>query len=203
MIDIQNKKIIIHSYSYGPDSKKGLQIADTAILLYYLSNDFFEHAKEWHSERYAKEKGYTKEGYVIEAKIKAVRNPMIKYITEDYFTKTYKELEKINFEELARENIFGCDGGGVTIEIGTTYTGTYNYKYKKELSLWCPHVSEDDKQSDLYKLLNIINLIEKKINFGEWYNKYYKEWEKWEERIKNYDDIFQYRDDEEWFKDCI
>jgi hypothetical protein len=187
-----DKKIIIHSYSYGPDYDRHFQITDITISLYYVSKDFIESEKDFYSVEYVKEKGYIKEGYIIEAKIKAVKKSIVKYITENYFKKIYKEFEKINFEELARENSAGCDGWGLEIEVGT-YKGLT--EYVKRLVLWSPLVSENDKQSDLYKLLNIIDNIKMKIKFNEWYNKNYKEWEKWEEKLENYYNTFEYSKD--------
>ena len=192
MNGFENRKIIIREHSYGPSHRRHLQMSDVTISLYYVSNAFIENEIDWHSLEYAEEKGYTKEGYIIEAKIKAVKKSIMKYVTEDYFSKIYKELDKINLEELAKEESAGDDGWGLKIEMGI-YKGLV--EYTKKLLVWCPQVDENDNKIDLYKLLNIIKNIKTEIKFKEWYSKNYKEWKKWEEKLENYYNTFEYDND--------
>ncbi|MCL2008739.1 MAG: hypothetical protein FWG77_11720 [Treponema sp.] len=178
MNDFENRKIIIRDFSYGPDFYKKLQMSDTVISIYYYLPDIDENVKE---------------GYVIEAKIKAVKIPKIKYISKDYFDNIYNEFNKIDFELLALKALDGCDGGGLEIEMGI-YKGLINST--KKLLLWCPSIDKENKKSELNKLLILIENIKKEINFNEWYKKIYKEWERWENKIEQYREIFEY--DNNW-----
>lgn len=186
MIDSINKKIIIHNYSFGPCTEREFQISDITISLYYLSKDVINDLIEMrYSEEYIKQKGYIKEGFIIEAKIKAVVAQNIKYIDKDYFENIYNEFDKLNFEKLAIEGNDGFDGGNTEVEL--IIKNGFN-EFIKKVSLWCPDINEYDKKSDLNKLLNLIE----KIKFDEWYNNLYAQWQDWENKLEDYYSIFQY-----------
>jgi hypothetical protein len=157
----EHRKIMINNRSMGLETWRHSQVADTTISMYYLSKQNSD------IDSY-NEKG-VKEGYIIESKIEAVRKQKITYITKRFFDKIYKDFEGIDFKKLAIEGHVGCDGFSLEIEMGI-YNGLN--EYVKKLQLWSPHIDDNDDKNELYKLLNIINEMEKKIKFNEWYNKY-------------------------------
>ena len=185
----EGKKITIHYCSFGPCTEKEFQMSDITISLFYLSKEIIDREKEWYPKNHFKNMGYENEGYIIEAKIKAVVKQKVKYIEKEYFENIYEEFDKIDFKKLAIEGDDGCDGGKTEVEMGV-YNG-FN-QYIKKVSLWCPHVYDNETQSDLFKFLNLIKKIKNEINFDEWYNNLYTEWQKWENKIEKYNKLFQY-----------
>ena len=190
--EIDNRKIVIHEYSYGPSFDRELQMTDTTIWMYYVSNNFLEKLRNLYRSNERIEKfGYSKEGYIIEAKIKAVQKSLIKYIDNEYFNKIYIELENLDFKKIVNDGIAGCDGGGLDIEMSINKR---LISYVNKITLWSPN--EENNEPNLSKLMDIIKNVKNKINFDQWYNTKYEEWEKWEEQIIKYNEIFYYSKDE-------
>jgi hypothetical protein len=179
------RTISIHEFSWGLLSRNADWIMNhSKILIYYLpgDNDNLDYRSD--------EK--LKEGYIIEAKIKAIARPKIEYITKTYFDEIYREFENINFEVLAKENTRGCDGWQLEIEMGLR-------GYTRGLSLWSP--SEDSNKPELLKILQIIDTIKNKIEFDRWCKYNYDELEKWEKIIRDYRRIFRFNidwNDDDW-----
>jgi hypothetical protein len=183
-----NRKIIIHEFIWRDDVfPKQAQISDVKIVLYYIN----EHCSYW---GYIPEEN-RKEGYIIAAKIKAVRDPKIVYITKDYFEKTYKEFESINFEFLAcQDNIDYGDKDGLEIQIGIS--NGYN-DYIRKVTLALPFYDyKNDEKTELSKLNKIIeNIKDKMTDYHQWYSAQYKEWDEWNNKNYNYDGHFYYSND--------
>ena len=186
--EYDNRKIIIREYSNGLDHTRGHQIKDVKIILYNYS---FENEKYYFNGENNKK---TEDGYIIEAKIKAVRKPLIKRISKDLFECFYNKIIDFDFNEIAMAGAEGNDGGGFEMEIGT-----FNKEntFQKKLVLWTPFISSSfchniGNVDLLNALYNVIDEIKKEINFSVWYNKNYKEWKNWENKINEYYKLYDY-----------
>ena len=166
------RKIIIHQFTCEPIGFNE-PMDDTTISLYYVT----EYDFAW---------GKTEEGYVIEAKVKAVKEPKIKYITKDFFERIYNEFYNINFEllvEKIKANFDPSEADGFEIEMGIFY----GYQtYTKKISFL--HFYDED-ELELIKIMKTINDIKYEINYDQWYGKLRQDWQEW--RNKDHETIFE------------
>jgi len=93
----------------------------------------------------------------------------------------------------------GFEGWQLEIKIGMLDIGE-----TRELGLWSPWTEHDyappphldfwidGDKPELLKLLKVINAIENKIEFTQWVIYNCKEWDKWEEKMRDCRRIFRF-----------
>jgi len=146
---------------------------------------------------YLPKNSYKEEGYIIEAKIKIVRDSKIEYITKEYFDKIYKEFENINLKALKEEEDSCDDGSSLIVEIGMlkcTNKGILCEPLKftgKTRNIFLLNPYEDIKKPEMSKLLKLIEAIGDKIEFYKWLEHNIEEWEKYSDTFYNLRDIFR------------
>jgi len=170
------RAIIIHSSSCWANEFE----FNTKISIYYLPKN-----------------SYREEGYIIEAKMRIVRDSKIEYITKEYFDKIYKEFENINLKALKKEKFESCDGWSLRVDMGMIKCTNYDsLKFTRKTRhidplkftgkirhIYLLNPYEDRKKPEMSKLLKLIDAIYDKIKFHKWCDYNYKEWEK-------YSDVF-------------
>jgi hypothetical protein len=175
---VEERFLFFRNYSNWIDSIWD-QITDITIELFYITEDDIDMIKSHDFDK--KIDININYGYV--AKIKSKLLECTKYINIDkiFFDTIYDKIKKMDFENIVLNSYSGDDGGFLEITIGLE---KWLNKYYKEIRLWCPPCTKDEKTLiQIKKILEIYDTIREKLKYEEWYdNVLKKEYELFKEK---------------------